>query len=393
MFKRTMIAASLAVAALASAQSMAAVVGGGATLPEKLYNGASPLPRLLPTDFSYTGVGSGAGKTAFLTNAPASINQPAGTPVDFAGSDSVISQTELTNYNNAFGATFGKLIQIPSVGTSVTIPYKKSGTTTLQLTGAQLCNIFSGTVTTWGPILGNSDATPIKVIYRSGSSGTTELFARFLNDSCPTKFSVNSTFTTANVGVEPANWQAVTLSADVVTAVNATDGAIGYVSPDFVSPNNNAVVARVSKNAVTAGTAPLPSLANTTAALGTAPVPATAADRANPLKWVPTFGSAAGDTAVPTGANQYPIVGYTNLLVGQCYKTAADATAIRNFLTSLYTGTKNTVINAHAFAFVPGTSATPTNLAGEIKKTFLDNAYGDGLDIANVSVCNGKGRF
>ena len=33
------------------------------------------------------------------------------------------------------------------------------------------------------------------------------------------------------------------------------------------------------------------------------------------------------------------------------------------------------------------------NLAGEIKKTFLDNAYGDGLDIANVSVCNGKGRL
>ena len=39
MFKRTMIAASLAVAALASAQSMAAVVGGGATLPLGLCQG------------------------------------------------------------------------------------------------------------------------------------------------------------------------------------------------------------------------------------------------------------------------------------------------------------------------------------------------------------------
>ncbi|MDW9406239.1 protein disulfide reductase, partial [Pseudomonas soli] len=122
MFKRTVIAASLVAATLASAQSMAAVVGGGATLPENLYNGTSSLPRLLPADFSYTGVGSGGGKTAFLTNAAASINQPAGTNVDFAGSDSVLSAAELSTYNSSKAATWGKLVQIPSVGTSVAIP-------------------------------------------------------------------------------------------------------------------------------------------------------------------------------------------------------------------------------------------------------------------------------
>lgn len=391
MFKRTMIAASLAVAALASAQSMAAVVGGGATLPENLYNGTSTLPRLLPTDFSYTGVGSGAGKTAFLTNAPASINQPAGTPVDFAGSDSVLSQTELDNYNNLTTgkvSTFGKLIQVPSVGTSVTIPYKRTGVTTLQVSAAQLCDVFSGTITTWGQLLGTgaADTTPIKVIYRSGSSGTTELLSRFLNDSCPTKFGVNGTFTTANIGAEPANWQAVATSADVVTAVNANDGAIGYVSPDYVS-TTNAVVARVSKAAMAAGTAPLPTLANARNALGTAVAP-TGTNRANPLKWVPTFGSntAAGDTPVATAANAYPIVGYTNFLVGQCYATAADATAVRTFLNDLYTGTKAAVIAQHSFV------SLPTAFAAETKKTFLDNGYNDGLDIANVSVCNGIGR-
>ncbi|WP_213938154.1 substrate-binding domain-containing protein [Pseudomonas sp. dw_612] len=388
MFKRTMIAASLAVAALASAQSMAAVVGGGATLPENLYNGTSTLPRLLPTDFSYTGVGSGAGKTAFLTNAPGSINQPAGTPVDFAGSDSVLTATELANYNAANGATFGKLIQVPAVGTSVTIPYKRTGVTTLQLTGTQLCNVFSGTTTTWGQLLGTADTTAIKVIYRSGSSGTTELLSRFLNDSCPAKFSVNGTFTTANIGAEPANWQAVATSGDVVTAVNANDGAIGYVSPDYVTTTSNAVVARVSKNAMTAGAAPLPTFANARTALGTAVAPATATDRANPLKWVPTFGSntAAGDTAIPTAANAYPIVGYTNFLVGQCYATAADATAVRNFFNDLYTGAKATVVTQHSFVSLPAA------FAAEVKKTFLDNTYADGLNIANVSVCNAVGR-
>lgn len=390
MFKRTMIAASLAVAALASAQSMAAVVGGGATLPENLYNGTSTLPRLLPTDFSYTGVGSGAGKTAFLTNAPASIGQPAGTPVDFAGSDSALSAAELAAYNNATTgkvSTFGKLIQVPSVGTSVTIPYKRTGVTSLQLTGAQLCDVFSGTKTTWGQLLGTADTTAIKVIYRSGSSGTTELLSRFLNDSCPTKFGVNGTFITANIGAEPANWQAVATSADVVAAVNANDGAIGYVSPDYVNANSAAVVARVSKLPLASGVlAPLPNATNTGTALGTALAPTTAVDRANPLKWVPTFGSntAAGDKPVPTTG--YPIVGYTNFLVGQCYATAADATAVRTFLNDLYTGTKSTTILLHSFV------SLPSAFAAEVKKTFLDNTYGDGLNIANISVCNGVGR-
>ncbi|MHC8411177.1 substrate-binding domain-containing protein [Pseudomonas sp. Hz4] len=377
MFKRTMIAASLAVAALASAQSMAAVVGGGATLPANLYNGTSTLPRLLPVDFTYTGSSSGTGKTNFLANPSA---------VDFAGSDSVLTSTELTNYNNASSATYGKLIQVPSVGTSVTIPYKRTGVTSLQLSGAQLCNVFSGATTTWGGLLGTADATPIKVIYRSGSSGTTELLTRFLNDSCSAQFGVSGTFTTANIGAEPATWQAVATSADVVTAVNGTDGAIGYVSPDYVSLTN-AVVARVSKAAMAAGTAPLPTLANARTALGTAVAPV-GADRANPLKWVPTFGSnvAAGDKPIPTAANAYPIVGYTNFLVGQCYATAADATAIRSFLNDLYSGTKATVIAQHSFV------SLPTAFAAEVKKAFLDNTNAEGLDIANLSVCNGVGR-
>lgn len=380
MFKRTMIAASLAVAALASAQSMAAVVGGGATLPANLYNGTSTLPRLLPVDFTYTGSSSGTGKTNFLTN----VN-----PVDFAGSDSALSQGELDAYNNVTTgkvSTFGKLIQVPSVGTSVTIPYKRTGVTSLQLSGAQLCNVFSGATTTWGGLLGTADATPIKVIYRSGSSGTTELLTRFLNDSCSAQFGVSGTFTTAKIGAEPATWQAVATSADVVTAVNGTDGAIGYVSPDYVSLTN-AVVARVSKAAMAAGTAPLPTLANARTALGTAVAPV-GADRANPLKWVPTFGSnvAAGDKPIPTAANAYPIVGYTNFLVGQCYATAADATAIRSFLNDLYSGTKATVIAQHSFV------SLPTAFAAEVKKAFLDNTNAEGLDIANLSVCNGVGR-
>lgn len=386
MFKRTVIAASLVAATLASAQSMAAIVGGGATLPEPLYNGKGALAGILPAGFTYVGVGSGGGKTAFLTNNSGAINQP-GLNVEYAGSDSVLSASEIDSYYadpDRIGG-WGKLIQIPSVGTSVTIPYKKSGNTTLQLSGAQLCAAFSGSATTWGQLLNTADNTPITIVYRSGSSGTTELLTRFLNDSCPTQFKVSSTFSSAKLTAVPATWKGVAGSGDVMTQVNAIDGSIGYISPDYVNPGNNAVVARVSKNPVAAGTAPLPTAANAQTALGTAVAPASLGERVQPSKWVPTFGAAVGDRPVPTSG--YPIVGYTNLLVGQCYKDAADAAAIRGFLNDLYSGNKSALITAHTFVNLPAT------YAAEIKKVFLDNAYGDGLDINNSSVCNGIGRW
>jgi ABC-type phosphate transport system substrate-binding protein len=383
----TVMAAALSLGSLLSGQVSAEIVGGGTTAALNLYNVASVLPRLLPDDFNYIGVGSGAGKTAFLTNSPALIYQPSGTPVDFAGSESVLTATELANYNAANGRAFGKLIQIPVAGMPITIPYKRAGVTNLQLSAAQLCDVFSGSVSTWGQLLGTYDTTPIKVIYRSDSAGTTEMLSRFLNDSCPTQFSVNSNFTVANIGAEPSNWQGVRTSADMIAAVNANDGSIGYDGPGYVKTTDNSVVARVSKTAMAPGTAPLPTGANTRTALGTAVAPATAADRADPLKWVPTFGRVSDTVSnVPTAAGAYPIVGYTNFLVGQCYANAADATAIRNFFNDLYTGAKITTIAVNIFV------ALPTPFAAEIKKSFLDNGYNQGLDIANASVCNGIGR-
>lgn len=119
MFKRTLIAASLTVAALASAQAMA-VTGGGASLPAALYKGSAN--SILPANFSYAVTGSGVGKSAFLTNNAAQFSTT-GT-VHFAASDSILSASELSTYTSNFGASYGPLIQLPSVATSVAIPYK-----------------------------------------------------------------------------------------------------------------------------------------------------------------------------------------------------------------------------------------------------------------------------
>lgn len=298
MFKRSLIAASLSVAALVSAQAMA-VTGGGASLPAELYKGSAD--SILPANFSYAVTGSGTGKNAFLTN-NSSLFGTTGT-VHYAGSDSVLSGSELTTYNSNYNGTYGPLIQIPSVATSVTVPYRKDGNTTLNLTSAQLCDAFSGAKTTWGQLLGTTDSTPIRIVYRTGSSGTTELFTRHLNSICPTRFATNSTFTNARLpagGTLPSNWVGVAATSTVVSTVKATNGSLGYVSPDAVNINSNAEVSRVNGN--------LPTQANVSTALGSVAPPANAADRADPSKWVPVFTNPSAG---------YSIVGYTNFVFGQ----------------------------------------------------------------------------
>jgi ABC-type phosphate transport system substrate-binding protein len=359
MFKRTMIAASLVVAAMASAQSMAAVVGGGATLPQDLYNDAA----FRPSTFApYVGVGSGAGKTAFLNNTAAGFGSTG--PVHYAGSDSILSAAEISGYNSA---AFGPLIQIPSVGTSVTIPYKKSGNTTLNLTSAQLCQAFSGQATTWGALLGTADTTPIRIVYRSGSSGTTEILSRHLNSQCPTLFTTNSTFTTANAGTEPANWIAVASSSAMASTVAATEGAIGYVSPDAVNPASNAVVSRVNGL--------LPTVGNVTTALSAIAPPAGAA-RSNPANWAPVLANPA------TG---YSLVAYTFLDLGQCYRDATVTTDLRSFLTKHYAGSNNNDALIAAHDFIP----LNTQWKNAIRSTFLTS---NSLAIGDTSTCNGIGR-
>ncbi|HBP5609347.1 TPA: protein disulfide reductase [Pseudomonas aeruginosa] len=367
MYKRSLIAASLSVAALVSAQAMA-VTGGGASLPAELYKGSAD--SILPANFSYAVTGSGTGKNAFLTN-NSSLFGTTGT-VHYAGSDSILSTSELNTYNTNYNNTYGPLIQIPSVATSVTVPYKKSGITNLNLTSAQLCDAFSGAKSTWGQLLGTSDNTPIRIVYRSTSSGTSELFTRHLNAVCPTKFATNSTFTAARLpanGALPSHWVGVAETANVLPAVDAADGSIGYVSPDVVNVGDNARIARVNNN--------LPSVLNVQAALGSVAPPATTADRKDPSKWVPVF-------ANPTAG--YSIVGYTNFVFGQCYKVASVSTDVRAFINKHYGGTTtNAAVGAHGF--IP----LPTTWKNAIISAFYTGTS-ENLAIGNTNVCNTKGR-
>ncbi|NNA94997.1 substrate-binding domain-containing protein [Pseudomonas gessardii] len=383
MFKHTLIASTLVVAALASAQSMANVVGGGTGLTGSLYN----TPGVLTPGFGYYffGVGSAAGKTAVLTNNIGSLtNTLPGATVDYAGSDSVLSDSEISNYQAAHQSpgvpttsydNWGPLLQFPSVATSVAIPYNKAGITNLNLTSEQLCLALSsnnGTARTWGEVFGNSDMTPVRVVYLYTSSGTSEIFTRHLNNICPSVFtSVSSIFANAHPGAELASWISVRSSAEVASTVASTAGAIGYAGPDSVDATNNAVVARINGL--------LPTVENVQTALMNIAPPATAADRADLRKWVPV---------APNPAQGYSIVGYINFIFGQCYKDTADLNSIRIFLSRHYNATfassnDQAILNRK---LIPLTATWKT----AIRNTFIPVTSAQGLN--NPSVCNGIGR-
>ncbi|AKJ99806.1 MULTISPECIES: substrate-binding domain-containing protein [Pseudomonas] len=388
MFKRNVLAVSLTLAGLCAAQAaMADVNGGGATLPQPLYQTSG----VLTAGFApYIGVGSGNGKLAFLNNDYTKfVAGNTSKNVHWAGSDSKLSATELSNYVTAHGAAWGPLIQVPSVATSVAIPFNKTGTANVDLSVNQLCGVFSGRLTDWSQITGSGRTGAITVVYRAESSGTTELFTRFLNAKCAETgtFAITTTFASSYSGGLPTGAVAATGSQAVMTALNAAQGRITYMSPDYAA-TTLAGLDDATKVARVAGVSPAP--ANVSTAIAAVPVPATA-NRANPNAWVPVFAATTNPNdpsvvAYPTTG--YPILGFTNLIFSQCYADAAQTTQVRDFFTRHYNATAASSNDAAITAnrFVP----LPAAWKQAVRSSFLTST--NALSIGNTNVCNGIGR-
>lgn len=401
MFKRNALAVSLTLAALCTAQAaMADLNGGGATLPQPLYQTSG----VLTAGFApYIGVGSGAGKAAFLNNDYSKF--VAGTTnknVHWAGSDSKLTQAELDGYVSAHGTAWGPLIQVPSVATSVAIPFNLAGGNTVDLTVDQLCGVFSGRISNWSTIVPGVNKN-IQIVYRKASSGTTELFTRFLNAKCSAAteggtFAVTTTFGTSFSGGLPAGAisadQASPVqpdtSAGVMAAVNAVEGRVTYMSPDFAA-TTLAGLDDATKVAKINGLSPAP--ANVSAAIAAVPVPAVtpASIRSNPNNWVPVFAATASATdpsvvAYPTSG--YPILGFTNLVFSQCYADATQTSQVRTFFTRHYNAvaalSNDAAITSNRFVTLPKA------WKDAVRETFLTASSAQ--SVGNTSICNNIGR-
>jgi len=374
----------LATVGAASAQT---VTGGGASLPADLYKGSAD--SILPANFTYAVTGSGTGKKAFLENNSA-LFSTTGT-VHFAGSDSVLSSTELstytTNFNQPTNANrYGALIQVPSVATSVTIPFNKPGSA-VNLSVAQICGVFSGAISDWSTIDANRSG-PIRVVYRTESSGTSEMFTRFLAAACAAEpaatsnlvggtFAVKSTFADLYKRDANNNLPAFLVAApatggtSLYNAVYAADGRIGYVGPDVIPSLTDA-----TKVAKVKGFSPDQVQWEFILTVFDPPSGIAAQDPAN---WAPYMGN-------PSVI--YPIIGYTYLLIGQCYKDQTVANKLRGFLARHYSATYPAAyeasITGHGFA------PLPKKWRDAIRNRFVLASSTAGLN--NPSTCAGIGR-
>lgn len=400
MFNRNSLVAALSAVGMLSLSGAAlaqqVVVSGGATLPMALYKDEiTNFPA--PSFYTYVGTGSGAGKTAFLANTPATFNRTEpNAAVHWIGSDSILTQAQINDYlTTGLGkigntAGHGPLIQIPSVGTPVTISFKgPTGDVTLNKT--QLCGVLSGSISTWSGLNVDPGSAPdaFKVIYRSDSSGTTELLTRHLQAVCGSDsavtFTGKSTFAQEFPGnTPPAHFLPAKGSDGVADLIEGETSAITYLSPDpaFTAALSTAylkneidqqIYAPTADDVRTALNSTLPTATGGVVRNPTATGWADANNQANPFNWIrSTVNPSAG----------YPISGYTNLVLSQCYVDATVTAAVKDFLTKHYAAANSARIDDHKLV-----SLSTTNRS-RILAAFVTGTSAN-LNVGNATVCGG----
>jgi phosphate transport system substrate-binding protein len=435
-------ASAVALACISTASFAAApstILGGGSTLagfdyPQEFtsFNGTA---NVTATWSTYWLSGSGTGQQAFIQNdlscdisraktgtTTCSGSGGAGNTVDYGASDATLVAAQLATWSTStWGqSAAGNLIQIPSMGTGVSIPLDETVGGTQVANGQvtfsdnDLCGVFSGLITNFSQITDTGahlDAGAFQVAYRSDGSGTTFLLTQHLAAVCKTgtggnsaiTFSATTSFASLFGGTPPAQFHGLSGSGGVATyleGANCPGGAalpqaLGYISPDYTTlyPSSSATVcsnnikSTLNIAAVFTGAQKLlPTLINVTKGLAnpgagaTNPTPpANAIDAANPNKWVP---------AIPVVKAGYGIVGYTTYDFAQCYADVKVATAIKKFLTAHYSGAGYKAIQAKE-GFVTITNSGASKFYKAISANLLTNKNGYKTDIQDKTACKG----
>lgn len=220
-------AAAVAVAAVtagaASAKSTAATVNGaGSTFVAPLVTKwMAPVQSALGITLNYNAIGSGGGVAA-ITNKQ----------VDFGASDAPLSQ---------FSPTCTTCVQVPWALAATAAIYHLTGNQHLKMTGSVLAQIYLGKITKWNaPAIQKLNkgvtlpSTPITVVHRSDSSGTSYNFTDYLSHVSKAWKSGPGTGTAV---AWPAG-EGLKGSSGVAGGVRSTEGAIGYVDVDYAIVNH-----------------------------------------------------------------------------------------------------------------------------------------------------------
>jgi phosphate transport system substrate-binding protein len=229
MKRTTAIRAVLAVSAVGAAVAVsipASASAGGGTLNGAGSTLVQPLvATVFAPDFQSAGDGSvnfsGVGSSSGIADITARS-------VDFGASDAPLTTAQAS----ACGCD-----EVPWALTATGPAVHLSGVGNINLSGPVLANIYLGTVTKWNDpsilALNKGKHIPpvnISVIFRSDGSGDTYVFTKFLSDVSPAFASKVSFGTTVSFPVGTG----FKGNSGVAAAINATNGALGYVSTFYV---------------------------------------------------------------------------------------------------------------------------------------------------------------
>jgi phosphate transport system substrate-binding protein len=293
------------------------LTGAGATFPSVLYNRWFNVyhdshPNIL---IKYAAVGSGEGVRRFIGKNIADEER-----VDFGASDAAMSDAEIERANN-------NALMIPVTAGCVVLAYKLPGFQgDLKLSRRAYGGIFLGEIKQWNdPLIAQSNPRvklpnlTIATVVRQDSSGTTFAFTKNL-DAISEKW--RSQFGPATLVNWPGNAMRGKGNEGVAGLIGKSDGAIGYVGYEFARKIGLDIAALENKD----GKFVKPSEQSCGAALATADIPA------NLRLFVPD----------PSGADSYPIVTLSWILLRKSYQNTETANALRElFLWCLQDGQRH----------------------------------------------------
>ena len=216
------------------------------------FNSAQP-----GVNFSYDPVGSGGGRDQFLAGG-----------VDFAGSDSALTDAELTKAATRCGSA--GVFELPNYISAIAVVYHLDGVAKLNLAPATIAGIFNGSITTWNDPKIAADnpgaklpSTAVTPVHRGDKSGTTKNFTEYLAKTAATAWTAGAVDVWPTSGGEAANG-----TSGVIASVSGGQGTIGYadesqagklgianikVGDKFIAPSSKAAAAVVAGSDKVAG--------------------------------------------------------------------------------------------------------------------------------------------
>jgi phosphate transport system substrate-binding protein len=274
--------------------------GAGASFPAplylkwfKTYSGAHPNVQV-----DYQSVGSGSGVKSFMDRT-----------VDFAASDAAMKPEDM-------GKVEGGVQLLPMTAGSIVLAYNLPDVPNLRLSREDYTGIFLGKITKWNDpaiVKANPGAklpdTPINVVVRADSSGTTFVFSKHLA-------AISPEFEKA-VGVNSMpNWPVGTRSKGnegVTASLLTTPGSVGYIEYGYAHSQNLHMATLENKS----GNFVAPSTDSAKAALATAQL------TPDLILWV----------SDPATNDAYPIVTYTWVILYKKYDNKDKLAALKSLIT------------------------------------------------------------